>query len=144
MNDTKDEVKDIKKDYKYKMNNFADWFTAIIISNFAYLISIRDEVVDEDLWVMSFYSASAALALIFIIKVSGVYAARMRVREKGSIPPEYKIESARDLLSAFFIVIGLFSLIVTGWILEINIFIVLAATTLISIFVYMCSPKNPS
>lgn len=142
MVDQNDDIKDLKKDYKDKLNNFANWFTAIIISNFAYLISSRDQVLDEGLWDLSFYAATSAIALMFIIKVSGIYAAKVRIREKGSTPFEHRIESARDLLSAFFIVLGLCSLIVTGWILQINIFIVFVAAVIISTLVYFCSPKN--
>ena len=115
---------EIKKDYKFKMNNFADWFTAVIISTFAYLIGFGTRAKVEELlqgkaylWDWSFYSSSAALIFIFVIKVFGVFAAKIRV-EKGLNDCQHCIESLRDIFSIVFVVFGIMSLIATGLILK--------------------------
>ncbi len=110
------------EEYTGKTTNFADWFTAIIISNFVYLIGFVDkkEKIDS-LWRGSFLASTAALILIFIIKVLGVWAAKMRVNQ-GQSKCEHDIESMRDIASAFFVVLGVLSLILSGIILKCQLF----------------------
>ena len=126
-----DKEKEMKawEEYTGKANNFADWFTAVIISNFAYLIGFVDNKEKiGSFWYGSFLASGAALILIFVIKVLGVWAAKMRF-DKEKIKDDkwynecqHNIESVRDILSAFFVVLGLFALILTGYILKAQLF----------------------
>ena len=122
-----DAVEDNKKDYKDKLNNFADWFTAIIISNFAYLVSFgkKDQIEavlkgEEYLWYWSFWLSFFALIFIFFVKIVGVFAARIRIKkvDEGGDYFQHCMESSRTIFSGFFVGFGLFSIMFTGFILN--------------------------
>lgn len=68
------------------------------------------------LWYGSFLAATVALILIFILKVLGVWAAQIRV-DKGQNCCEHCIESVRGIISIVFVVLGVFSVILSGVIL---------------------------
>ena len=111
---------DLWEDYTTKGNNFADWLTGLIISNFVYLVGFAKE--KTGLWCTSFFAALVALILVFIFKSLGVWAAKMRVDAGHTTPPEKNIESARDIISAFFVVLGALSMILSGIILVAGLF----------------------
>ena len=116
------------EEYTSKANNFADWFTAILISNFAYLIGLLNKEFSIGaqlegkvyLWNWSFYLACAALFSIFIVKVLGVWAASVRVHQ-GKDEFQKNIECARLPFIFIFCLCGAASLVSTGFILK-NIF----------------------
>ena len=111
------------EEYTNKANNFCDWYTAIIISNFAFLVSLLDNehtiqsILERDayLWNLSFYSSCAALFFIFIAKGLGVMAASMRV---DKIECEKFCEDARTAILIIFGFLGIFSLFFTVCILN--------------------------
>ena len=125
-----DKEKEMKawEEYTGKANNFADWFTAILISNFAYLINLLSgEIVigarlehKVYLWNVSFYAACIALGSVFFVKALGVWAASERVHH-GLSDFQKNIECARIPFIFIFGLCGIVSLVATGCILR-NIF----------------------
>ncbi len=122
IDDEKDEKMNLWKEYTDKANNFADWFTAILISNFAYLIGLLDKIgvqleAKVYLWNESFNATCAALFSIFVVKALGVWAASIRA-DRGKCTLEKNIERVRTVFIFIFGICGISSLIVTGRILK--------------------------
>lgn len=117
------------KEYREKANNFLDWFTAIIISNFVYLINFLDKegsLVDRlngktHFWKLSFNAAAVALAAVFIVKALGVLAADFRVNGKYKRGEEL-IEAARTGCVFMICFLGIVSLSATFVILKSTFF----------------------
>ena len=114
------------KDYTTKGNDFSTWFTAIIISNFVYLNSIKTPERTR-LWWISFVVAIPTFVLIFLFKSLGVLAAKWRVKAQDIGLPEdekkwlekwqEKIERARAAFSEIFVILGIVIVVFSGWIL---------------------------
>ena len=103
---------DAWKEYTDKANNFTDWFTAVLISNFAYLVGLLDKETGIQLleykvylWNQGFNTACVALGSIFVAKVLGVVAASMRV---DGCKHEKNTEKTRTV---FFFIFGFFGII---------------------------------
>ena len=118
------------KDYITKGNDFSNWFTAIIISNFVYLNSI--ELTERTgLWWVGFGIAIPTFICIFLFKSLGVLAARDRVKmndpglsgegkrkEREKLENcQKKTEKLRAKLSISFVVLGVLIVFCSAWIL---------------------------
>ncbi len=128
-NVSNEEMRAQEDDYKSKADHFADWFTAIIISNSIYLIKFAEKKEEVEsllgektfLWYGSFFAASLALILIFLFKVLGVLAAKIRL-DKGPCKSEHDLESTREIIFLFYFFLGVLALSFTGSILKIQFF----------------------
>src|SRR5688572_5854757 len=67
------------KDYITKGNDFSNWFTAVIVSIFVYLINIKEPEWRTGLWYITFIAAFPTFLFIFLFKSLGVWTASMRV-----------------------------------------------------------------
>ncbi len=128
MTDDKGQKKmDPWKDYTDRANNFADWFTAIVISNFAYLIQLVNKgeygigsLLEKKvyLWDWGFKVSCTALACVFIAKLLSVLAASIRFHEGPSNKCQDWMEKIRFGIIIAFFVLGIFSLFFSGSILH--------------------------
>ena len=109
---------DAWKDYTDRANNFADWFTAVVISNFAYLIQLVNK---EDmlgslleskvyLWDWGFKLSCAALACVFVTKLLSVLAASRRFHKGPDDKCQERIENIRFWTIVVFFGLGILSL----------------------------------
>ncbi len=110
-------------DFKQKANSFADWLTALIISNFVYLIKFENKATvlsklkdSSHLWEKSFWFSIIALVIIFFHKLFGVLAAQKRA-EKKSRECEACLEWLRTHLFTFFSIVSAFALCCSGMML---------------------------
>ena len=123
------------EEYTGKANNFADWFTAIIISNFVYLLgfvekenSIRQLFkTDVNLWIWSFCASLVALIAVFFVKFLGFWAAKMRVdayskklNDKKPKKCEDYLEDIRFYLSILFVFLGFITLVLNFLIIRLR------------------------
>ena len=119
--DSKMDKESAWQEYTRKANNFGDWFTAIIISVFVYLIGFSDKKANACLWKGSFIAAVVALMLVFLHKIFGVWAAKMRVDE-GQSKLEHNIENVREWIFKSLVILGVLSVIFSGIILVRDLF----------------------
>ena len=123
------EMTDTWKDYTDRANNFADWFTAIIISNFAYLIHLVNQdhrilasILESKLylWNWGFKISCGALICVFIAKLLSVLAASKRFHKGPKNKCQEWMEKVRFVFIIFFFFLGMVSLVFSGIILRYN------------------------
>ena len=113
------------KDYTDRANNFADWFTAVIISNFAYLIDLLkiknyffESMLERKVYLWDMYISCFALVYISIIKGLGVWAASRRVDKGLEDECQRKIEDLRFGFSIAFVALVMISVSLSTIILQ--------------------------
>ena len=115
-----------EKDYKDQGNHFANWLTAIIISNYVYLVRLVEtgEMHYLPNWTLlnwSFTIANLSLVFIFFHKGLGVVAARLRLNMQ---PKSWQdiwqniTESLRSTLILLFVFTGIIPIILSGVIIK--------------------------
>jgi hypothetical protein len=108
------------KDFTDKANSFANWFTSILISNFIYLVSISGVKRTRDLGKTSLVITMVCLAMVFIFKVLGVYAAKERhglaAKEISPLDDDrlQNIEVYRKWSFCIFVVLGAIAVLISG------------------------------
>ena len=114
-----------QKEYKDQGNYFANWLTAIIISNYAYLVRLMetDQIayLPKKMWDFSFTLTNWSLILIFFHKGLGVVAARLRINKQSNgwlDKQQANIEVIRSILILVFVGLGVMSLIASGEIIK--------------------------
>ena len=114
------------KDYTDRANNFSDWFTAVVISNFAYLIQLVNKEGElaslleskTYLWGWGFKLSCAALACVFAVKLLGVLAASRRIHKGPNDKCQDWMERIRFWIIIAFFILGITSLVFSGKILH--------------------------
>ena len=96
--------------FKQKANEYSNWFTAIIISTFVFLIDPKNQ--SGVIWAAALALSFISLVAIFLFKFLGVFAAYLRICPKFCLRCEESfIEKVREQIILCFVIASLISVI---------------------------------
>lgn len=120
-NDNQKSSEELHREFRDKANSYANWFSAILISTFVFLINLKGN--QTHIWRSAFVLAMIGLITIFLFKFLSTTASYLRLNPKA-IPyiSERTLESCCEVLMVFFVISSIGSVVLAFLLFWSNLF----------------------